>query len=248
MKIYKVSGRFIFDPELVELSLRHPAVLDRPATQAQRCVVHRAAAAVGAARHAVRDRRLGAEDPVCRLRRGLRIGNRRLHARPQRRAVLQGELRLDDEAADDRLLSARGGAARVHPDRGLPVDLHPAVALRGDRDDPGDRAPFGRRALSVAAQARFGYRDAVGPAVRVRLHDGECDDRDLDRAGEPAGRGADVAEAGAARAARVRYPGADRGDGFLYLRQAYGPALRGGTGVVGWQDEGWRGASGQCGG
>ena len=47
----------------------------------------------------------------------------------------------------------------VHPDRRLPVDLHSAVALRGDRDDPGDGAAVGGGALSVAAQARLRHGD-----------------------------------------------------------------------------------------
>ena len=142
-----------------ELPVRHPALCHRYPAQAQRCAVHHPAAA--ASRCATPPSITDGWDPKEQY-----VGYDEdfvptLDAktpRAERRAVLQGELRVADEASDHRLLSARRGALGVHhPDR-LHVDLHSRGALRGDRHDPGHGAAVGGRALSGAAQGRLRTR------------------------------------------------------------------------------------------
>ena len=107
MKIYQVTRQISVRAGAQELSVRYANVLDRYSAQARQRAVHCAAAAGKPARPIRYGRWLAAERPVCRIRRGFRAHRRCANARAERRALLQGELRVADVAADDRLFPAR---------------------------------------------------------------------------------------------------------------------------------------------
>ncbi len=111
MKIYHVAGRFMFEPEFANypFDTQRFSIDIRPKRDDAPFIVQPPPRCVaGPVR---RHRRLGAEGAVRRLRRGFRADDRRQEPRAEHRAVLQGVVRVADGAADDRLLSARGGAA-----------------------------------------------------------------------------------------------------------------------------------------
>ena len=153
MKIYQITGKFLFDPQLtnypfdtqrfsIDLQPKHgnaPFIVQPPPTNLR----DRSVTADG---WEPVDQYVGYDEDFVRT-------VDRANSRPKRRAFLQGELRVADEAADDRLFPARRRSSRLHPDHRVSLDIHFSASLRGDRDDTGHGALVGCCLISFVAEA-----------------------------------------------------------------------------------------------